>query len=688
MKNLFLTILTLIISSTLSAQTNLITTPEKPHPGDVVKFVYTPPSHLAGEKEPLHCTVFRMSNTVDFNGVLFPLGKPLELEIKKTGDSYSGEVITEETTCGLMFRFSWGKLAIDKKGMCTSGKLDNNNKMGYFTPLYTADNKPCPTAYARMAMYLSDSYYNNWHFSNLPLAREYYEKEMEYYPETNSAIAVFMLMDTFDPKSDSVEEQNFATKQLEKLFKQKPITDADYVACVMYFGVLGLKNTAAYFFEYASKNNIGYLHQVSSIDERYMAETDLTKKRVLLDSLIFSFKGMDFYMRLLSAYGGRFLSSYADEYLLAAYKTGDKSKFDEALRYIQHDINCGFDQLFPYLQLAEAAIELKNYDEALVFCNNYYAVCDTKYTQLKNNPGAYKNQDLEEVYQTTEYKMFINYLTRFRIAEKQALVYMLKGDCEQSLAKLEECYRYIESPQVKELGINEKNLNSILLSTNFTVIGKCKPLDDAIKSMEKIIYDGVYNEKAIEVLKELYVRKNGNDSGFNEYMAGLKNTNNPEIAQNLEEKKSNEPAPDFTLVDMDGKQVKLSALRGKTVILDFWATWCGPCRASFPAMQQLVEMYKSNPDVVFLFIDTFEGRSGETTVEKMREGAKKIMEEKKFSFHVVFDPGDEVAKKFKVKSIPAKFVIDKTGTIRYKAVGGGLFSDLVEEMNAMIKAVQ
>ncbi|PKP07784.1 MAG: hypothetical protein CVU10_07940 [Bacteroidetes bacterium HGW-Bacteroidetes-5] len=152
--------------------------------------------------------------------------------------------------------------------------------------------------------------------------------------------------------------------------------------------------------------------------------------------------------------------------------------------------------------------------------------------------------------------------------------------------------------------------------------------------------------------------------------------------------KTNEAAPDFSLVNIDGKTVKLSDLKGKTVILDFWATWCGPCRASFPAMQQLVDYYKPNPDIVFLFIDTFEGNTGGTTVDKMRPGAKKVMEEKNFSFNVLFDAGDEVAAKYKVKSIPAKFVIDKNGIMRYKAVGSGIYSHLVDEMVAMIKAVQ
>jgi len=102
----------------------------------------------------------------------------------------------------------------------------------------------------------------------------------------------------------------------------------------------------------------------------------------------------------------------------------------------------------------------------------------------------------------------------------------------------------------------------------------------------------------------------------------------------------------------------------------------------------LVDYYKPDPNVVFLFIDTFEGKTGGTTIDKMQAGAKKTMAEKNYSFLVLLDLDDEVAKKYKVASIPSKFVIDKNGMIRYKALGSGLFSDLVNEMMLMVKSVK
>lgn len=131
----------------------------------------------------------------------------------------------------------------------------------------------------------------------------------------------------------------------------------------------------------------------------------------------------------------------------------------------------------------------------------------------------------------------------------------------------------------------------------------------------------------------------------------------------------NQAAPDFHLKDLSGTEVSLSSLKGKTVVLDFWATWCVPCHENFPAMQKLVDHYRADQDVVFLFIDT---REKSPDYVKL---AKADMEKNHYTFHVLFDEAGTDGKQNKyyatlgMAGIPTQFIIDKSGVIRYKFVG-------------------
>lgn len=152
----------------------------------------------------------------------------------------------------------------------------------------------------------------------------------------------------------------------------------------------------------------------------------------------------------------------------------------------------------------------------------------------------------------------------------------------------------------------------------------------------------------------------------------------------LKKEMINEPAPDFTLKNLAGEKVSLSSLMGKTVVLDFWATWCGPCLASFPGIQEVVNDYKDDESVEFLFIDTWESGSDDAKISKV----KKFIKKKGYNFNVVFDLNDKVVKDYGLQGIPTKFVVGPDGNIKFRKIGGGPSGVLVEELYAMIELSQ
>ena len=187
-------------------------------------------------------------------------------------------------------------------------------------------------------------------------------------------------------------------------------------------------------------------------------------------------------------------------------------------------------------------------------------------------------------------------------------------------------------------------------------------------------------------LKQLYAGKHGSAAGFEEYLGQLQQGVQSALKESLKTKMLNAEAPGFTLRDLKGKQVALSDFRGKVVVLDFWATWCMPCIASFPAMQKMVAKY---PEVVFLFIATQEKSEGALP------RVKSFIEKKKYPFHVLMDepvagkPDNfKVVAAYKPNGIPAKVVIDGKGRQRFLTIGFSSDSELINELEAMIDLVK
>ena len=267
--------------------------------------------------------------------------------------------------------------------------------------------------------------------------------------------------------------------------------------------------------------------------------------------------------------------------------------------------------------------------------------------------------------------------------QSHALILSLVGQYQQA-------FEFAE-PLVEEFGYKNSDFNNLYVQ----LLQKTGKDNQVMPYIKGSLMENAATPEMIDLLKKDYVAQHKSEQGFDAYMESFKSKENvkaseEEWKQGLTRKEI-EP---FKLERMDGEIVDIAKLKGKIIILDFWATWCAPCKAAMPGMQLAVKKYANDPDVVFLFIATQEFNPN------YKEQIKKFIDEKGFTFNILYDGLNPETKKLDLvyekyaqsigfSGIPQKMIIGKDGLLRWRSTGyNGSPTGLADEISYIIELLK
>jgi thiol-disulfide isomerase/thioredoxin len=334
-------------------------------------------------------------------------------------------------------------------------------------------------------------------------------------------------------------------------------------------------------------------------------------------------------------YGFQFLTYYGQAAEKMARRLIKMGEYDKATAYIDDEPNINLTLI------AQDLVDANQSKLALPIVARAYE----------------KNKEALEIAKTKEQSLYLPERNYNDAAALYAKILLEIGNIDESVKIAHDLY---------ESGYKLPS-NTIALAEGLDKQGKT--LDAFLVLHKAMVKSGRTsdNQALFSVIKPLYTKLNQNGD-FERYTTSLDNAIKEAAIAKYKSEMIRKEAPDFSLVNMAGETVKLSDLKGKVVVLDFWATWCGPCKVSFPGMQAAVNKYKDDKEVEFLFIDTWQRE------DNYKEVVGQFIAENNYTFHVLFDEMKDREKStttaYGVDGIPHKVVIDKEGFIRFEASGG------------------
>jgi thiol-disulfide isomerase/thioredoxin len=628
----FITILVLLFTITSNAQKNFTYSPENPKPGDVISIFYEPAGDLANTTLPLDAAYYQMGNRLQKADDIF--------FVKKAG-KLTATITTDTAANFIYFSFS------------ADQKFDNNFNNGYFFILNEND-KPRKGANINLGIFYQSIASRVGAERNNEKAINAYNYEFSLYPENKKQSLVSYLRALTQVKKD--EASNIIQTEIETLIKTGLNEEFDYSILESLYQLATLPEQAKLANSQKKEKFPNGKWVSDETMEKFYQENDPEKKKVLLEKILMKIEtdeNWSDYKPNISYFKLQIASTYSNK--------RDWPNFKKSIEDANISDKAQLASLYN-----NAAWEMQKTNDNLIFAEEFSRIATNSSKELWNNPTGEK-----PAYLTQKQWLKNNEYTYALYADTYAMVMYRMGNYKKGLLYAREASIVINK------GIDPEQNNTYALLAE-----KSLPQKEYVKTIEQFVKAGYSTSAMAEILKKTYLKNNKSLDGFEDYMIAMQKESALKMLKELPKSILKETAPSFFLLDLYGKKINLAELKGKIVVVDFWATWCGPCISSFPGMQKMVNKYKDDPNVKFIFIDTWE--SGDMKEKTVSE----FLDKHKYTFHVLMDNDNKVVADYKVDGIPTKFVIDKNGMIRFKSIGfSGGDDKLIQELTAMIEIV-
>jgi len=598
--------------------------PEKPAPGDSITVLYNPQG-----------TELAASDSISMVSYFYSKGLPKakEMVMRRKNGSWNASLLIPEDVCGALIKFQ------------DDDAIDNNEKKGYVIHLYDKEGEPVPGTYAGLA-----ESYAGWatYFLEIETSeKEVYDlfhEEFTNNPGFKKDYLFYYFRNLYTMGSAGGQER--ALKELEEVTGDSELDAEQLSTVVSIYENLGNNEKAEKYAKMIREMEPkGKFVRSERYSEFYHTE-DMAEKMALLQGFKKDFPHSDD------------LSMWHSVVCRALLEKGEFEKIQD---YMKQNPEAEAWNLYN-----NAASEMMGKKQNLELAAEFASMAVKLARAEINDPTEEK-----ESYITEKEWMEIREVSLSACLDTYGKVLLQMERAQEAQEVLREAVRLTEREKSE---FNEHYAQALVEAGDFSA---------ALNEMELYLESGKSTAKMNELFVTAYVQQGGREEEADKALGELEGKGDERLRAEIEKEMIEVPAPEFELKDLKGDAISLTGLRGKVVVLDFWATWCGPCVTSFPGMKKVVERFKDDDSVELLFIDSWE------RVDDWTSNAKNYITENEYPFHVLLDTENYVIDSYKVSGIPTKFFIDRQGRIRYKSVGfDGDAEKLVREVSLIIEMLK